>query len=1148
MKQKSKKTRYNKKAFSPLLATILLIGFTILLAALVFTWSGRFITTTEEVIGTMIQSSEDLGIEIEDVAYDSYGTLSLTVENKQNNLIDNLTVILTGEEGTQAIIISGLNQYETNRFTIFFNPLITGINLTKIEVIPVTIQDKKYLLHSLSKETKVITEINITIKDADNDACIDIFDYYQESYCPKDACLDQTTKCNELCQPQQCSGTRESCGCDLGSCITCSPNQECINNTCREQCVLTDAYWSESIVNTNTPVNLTVKGINCDNKTINLIYEEIDALTANDIIEPLHYNLPLTLTFIGDIASASWNPIYFEDADSLDDQTKLRFTAIGSFIQSDVLTLMSNPPSETPLLEPCPAETGSSWTIPSGTIVDCIGKQVIVNGDVDIFGMLSIQESSLSIIVPDAVISVKSPMSEAQDGGTLIIKNSNITPLGTLTALLSTEPNTRLEIHNSNLSNLGSFYDGLTINSDNTFINNTVFTNIETIAIDGRNHIFLNNTVIGNEHTPYLIAFGWMDSSHNNTILNNTIRNVKGADAGDVDAALSVYGDNNTINFNKITGVVGSDTLSGGGRTLLEGAYPLTVGGSNNQIEQNNITENWAEADTPALLVVGHNNTMLLNEIKDNRKNMDGLRLGISWWETLENNTIINNIIINNPGEGIQLINAVNTTIISNFLDSNLDNGDIYLLQSNGTLLLNNRIEGMTIGITIENSNKNLFENNFINLTPRGFSSVGNKYGILFKGSSAENLFVNTTIITWTSQSHGIYFNGTEVKNNRVLRTTISPGGSSAGILFAGNIHNNTVENIKIKAEGALYSYNGITFAGSTVQGNVIKNGDIWSRGASSQALFFQNNAKENKIIDATLTSLLNSKTIRVKDGAGKNYLLNVTYDDDQVLFQGTATAYDLYRQWYLNVTVVDEIIDEPIQGANVTSFNITAAETENLNENFVFSDLTDITGMITIQNITEYIQNQLTKIFLNNYTFNTTEYLPDLDIYEENITSYNITNNSDILIKLTPKTTALSLGMSETLTNGIAWDITSIPIIEQSATGNNDATTQITEYMLILESQSSTPVIISIKADNDLFNGIETIPIINEKFAYSLIDVRIPSPLKTSLSTSYQTITPLTLEAGIPQTVYLKFYLDVPPSKAPGSYANNILFKLEPA
>ena len=155
MKQKSKKTRYNKKAFSPLLATILLIGFTILLAALVFTWSGRFITTTEEVIGTMIQSSEDLGIEIEDVAYDSYGTLSLTVENKQNNLIDNLTVILTGEEGTQAIIISGLNQYETNRFTIFFNPLITGINLTKIEVIPVTIQDKKYLLHSLSKETKM---------------------------------------------------------------------------------------------------------------------------------------------------------------------------------------------------------------------------------------------------------------------------------------------------------------------------------------------------------------------------------------------------------------------------------------------------------------------------------------------------------------------------------------------------------------------------------------------------------------------------------------------------------------------------------------------------------------------------------------------------------------------------------------------------------------------------------------------------------------------------------------------------------------------------------------------------------------------------------------------------------------------------------
>ncbi|MBI2110651.1 right-handed parallel beta-helix repeat-containing protein [Candidatus Woesearchaeota archaeon] len=826
----------------------------------------------------------------------------------------------------------------------------------------------------------------------------------------------------------------------------------------------------------------------------------------------------------------------------------MRFTAIGSFIQSDTLTITSNLPSETTLLAPCPDETGPSWTIPSGTIVDCIGKQVIVNGNIDIFGMLNIQESSFSIIVPNAVISVKSPVPDAQDDGTLIIKNSNITPLGALTTLFVAEPNTKLEIHNSNLSNLGSFYDGLTINSDNAFINNTIFTNIETIAIDGRDHIFLNNTVIGNDHTSYLIAFGWLDSSHNNTILNNSIRNVKGADAGDDDTALSVYGDNNTINFNKITGVIGSDRLTFGGRTLLEGAYPLVIGGSNNHIEQNNITENWAEADTPALLVVGHNNTILLNEVKDNSKNMDGLWLGMPWWETVENNTIIDNIIVNNPGEGIQLINAMNTTIISNLLDSNLDNGNIYLLQSNDTLLLNNRIEGMTAGITLEDSNMNIFEDNFINLTPKGFSEVANRYGILFKGISTENLFENTTIITRARQNHGIYFNGIEVKNNKILNTTIFPGRSSDGILFAGNVYNNTIESIKVKTEGTINPYNGITFTGATVQGNVIRNGDIWSRGVSSQSLFFQNNAKENKIVDTDLISLLGSKTIKVKDGTGKNYLLNVTYDDDQVLFQGTSAAYELYRQWYLNVTVVDEITHEYIQGANVTSFNITAAETEELHENFVFSDLTDITGMITRQNITEYIQNQLTKIFLNNYTFNTTEYLPDLDIYEENITSYNITNNSDVLVKLTPRATVLSLGMSETLTNGIAWDITSIPIIEQSAIGNNDDTTQITEYTLILEAQSSTPVIISIKTDNDLTNGIETIPIINEKFAYSLTDATISSPIKTSLSTEYQPITSLTLEPGIPQLIYLKFYLDIPPSQAPGSYINNIFFKLEPA
>ena len=41
----------NKRGISPLIATVLIIGFTVALAAIIITWGTRFVTTTQESVG-----------------------------------------------------------------------------------------------------------------------------------------------------------------------------------------------------------------------------------------------------------------------------------------------------------------------------------------------------------------------------------------------------------------------------------------------------------------------------------------------------------------------------------------------------------------------------------------------------------------------------------------------------------------------------------------------------------------------------------------------------------------------------------------------------------------------------------------------------------------------------------------------------------------------------------------------------------------------------------------------------------------------------------------------------------------------------------------------------------------------------------------
>ena len=110
----------NKKAVSPLIATVLVIGFTVALAAIVMTWGGTFMRrTTEETevaSKTGLKCSTDLNFRIKSV---NCGTGIITVENKGNVDIKQLTFrIHKGTNVTSEAPSGAVNVFEIKTFTL----------------------------------------------------------------------------------------------------------------------------------------------------------------------------------------------------------------------------------------------------------------------------------------------------------------------------------------------------------------------------------------------------------------------------------------------------------------------------------------------------------------------------------------------------------------------------------------------------------------------------------------------------------------------------------------------------------------------------------------------------------------------------------------------------------------------------------------------------------------------------------------------------------------------------------------------------------------------------------------------------------------------------------------------------------------------
>lgn len=135
----------NKKAISPLIATVLLIGFTVALAAVVMTWGGKWIRevtgTTEERSEEQIMCITDVNVEIqEDGTCYSGSTIKMRIENKASKDIQKFIVRVYDKDknvGTLEIKETGDPVLVAFGVKTFSETKPSGLNVPdKVEIIP----------------------------------------------------------------------------------------------------------------------------------------------------------------------------------------------------------------------------------------------------------------------------------------------------------------------------------------------------------------------------------------------------------------------------------------------------------------------------------------------------------------------------------------------------------------------------------------------------------------------------------------------------------------------------------------------------------------------------------------------------------------------------------------------------------------------------------------------------------------------------------------------------------------------------------------------------------------------------------------------------------------------------------------------------
>ena len=133
-----------KRGISPLIATVLLIGFTIVLAAAIFQWGGSLVeklkAQSEEKALTKITCVSDVNIDIKQ-ACNLISSALITIDNKGNIDVKGLTVRLIGDKTYVQKVEEGISPFGAKKISVNMPYDIT--NLKQVEVFPRILVDGK---------------------------------------------------------------------------------------------------------------------------------------------------------------------------------------------------------------------------------------------------------------------------------------------------------------------------------------------------------------------------------------------------------------------------------------------------------------------------------------------------------------------------------------------------------------------------------------------------------------------------------------------------------------------------------------------------------------------------------------------------------------------------------------------------------------------------------------------------------------------------------------------------------------------------------------------------------------------------------------------------------------------------------------------
>jgi len=151
----------NKKGISPLIATVLLIGSTIALAALVMVWSQNLFQSTTERTGRGVEAEIICASDVQFRITSITGTESpLTIEvlNNGDHPIEEFKArIYSDSDDIKVVEITGevLGEFDSETYTITYSDL--DGNLEKVELIPIIkLEDDSLKTCGQNKESRKV--------------------------------------------------------------------------------------------------------------------------------------------------------------------------------------------------------------------------------------------------------------------------------------------------------------------------------------------------------------------------------------------------------------------------------------------------------------------------------------------------------------------------------------------------------------------------------------------------------------------------------------------------------------------------------------------------------------------------------------------------------------------------------------------------------------------------------------------------------------------------------------------------------------------------------------------------------------------------------------------------------------------------------